>query len=134
MSGLDDILAGYESLRAGQEVPVDHACGHDMHMACMTGMATLMAARRDRWHGTLITLFQPAEETGEGAQDMVDDGLFKRIPVPDVALGQHLLPGIAWTVATCPGPFKTLASDLSAHLAHGADTGAAFWLSAKALP
>jgi len=57
---------------SGQEVPADHACGHDMHMACMTGMATLMAARRDRWHGTLIALFQPAEETGEGAQDMVD--------------------------------------------------------------
>ena len=72
----------------GQEVSVDHACGHDMHMACMTTMATLMAARRDQWNGTLITLFQPAEETGEGAQEMVDDGLFTRIPVPDVALAQ----------------------------------------------
>jgi hypothetical protein len=58
----------------------------------MTGMATLMAARRDRWNGTLITLFQSAEETGEGAQDMVNDGLFKRIPVPDVALAQHMQP------------------------------------------
>jgi len=96
----------------GHEVPVDHACGHDMHMACMTGMATLMAARRDRWQGTLITLFQPAEETGEGAQDMVDDGLFKRIPVPDVALAQHLLPGIAGTVATCPGPFMSAADSI----------------------
>jgi hypothetical protein len=83
-----------------------------MHMACMTGMATLMAARRDRGHGTLITLFQPAEETGEGAQDMVDDGLFKRIPVPDVALAQHLLPGIAGTVATCPGPFMSAADSI----------------------
>jgi metal-dependent amidase/aminoacylase/carboxypeptidase family protein len=55
---------------SGHEVPADHACGHDMHMACMTGMATLMAAHRDRWNGTLITLFQPAEETGEGAQEM----------------------------------------------------------------
>ena len=97
---------------SGREVPVDHACGHDMHMACMTGMATLMAARRDRWHGTLITLFQPAEETGEGARDMVDDGLFKRIPVPDVALAQHLLPGIAGTVATCPGPFMSAADSI----------------------
>ena len=61
-----------------------------MHMACMTTMAKLMADHRDQWQGTLITLFQPAEETGEGAQDMVNDGLFKRIPVPDVALAQHL--------------------------------------------
>jgi amidohydrolase len=97
---------------SGHEVPVDHACGHDMHMACMTGVAQLMAARRDRWNGTLITLFQPAEETGEGAQDMVDDGLFKRIPVPDIALAQHLLPGIAGTVATCPGPFMSAADSI----------------------
>ena len=96
----------------GQEVSVDHACGHDMHMACMTTMATLMAARRDQWNGTLITLFQPAEETGEGAQEMVDDGLFTRIPVPDVALAQHLLPGIAGTVATCPGPFMSAADSI----------------------
>jgi amidohydrolase len=97
---------------SGHEVPVDHACGHDLHMACMTGMAQLMAARRDRWNGTMITLFQPAEETGEGAQDMVDDGLFKRIPVPDIALAQHLLPGIAGTVATCPGPFMSAADSI----------------------
>ena len=57
------------------------------------------------WNGTLITLFQPAEETGDGAQGMVDDGLFKRIPAPDVALAQHLLPGIAGTVGTRSGPF-----------------------------
>jgi hippurate hydrolase len=96
----------------GQERPAAHSCGHDMHMACMTGMATLMAARRDQWNGTLITLFQPAEETGEGAREMVDDGLFTRIPVPDVALAQHLLPGIAGTVATCPGPFMSAADSI----------------------
>ncbi len=56
---------------------------------------------------TLLALFQPAEETGDGAQDMVDDGLLKRIPAPDVALSQHLLPGIAGTVATCSGPFMS---------------------------
>ena len=55
--------------------------------------------------GTLISLFQPAEETGDGAQGMVDDGLFQRIPVPDVALTQHVLPGIAGTVSTRSGPF-----------------------------
>jgi hippurate hydrolase len=97
---------------SGHQVPVAHACGHDLHMAAMTGMATLMADHRDRWKGTLITLFQPAEETGEGAQDMVDDGLFKRIPVPDAALAQHLLPGIAGTVRTRSGPFMSAADSL----------------------
>ena len=97
---------------SGMEVGVDHACGHDLHMAAMTGMAALLAGHRDRWHGTLITLFQPAEETGEGAQDMVDDGLFKKIPVPDVALAQHLLPGIAGTVRTRSGPFMSAADSL----------------------
>jgi hippurate hydrolase len=106
-------------------VPVDHACGHDLHMACMTGMAKLMADHRDRWNGTLITLFQPAEETGEGAQDMVDDGLFKRIPVPDVALAQHLLSGMAGTVRTRSGPFMSAADSLKVTVygrgGHGAD-------------
>jgi amidohydrolase len=97
---------------SGMEVGVDHACGHDLHMAAMVGMAKLMASHRDRWHGTLIPLFQPAEETGEGAQEMVDDGLFKKIPVPDVALAQHLLPGIAGTVRTRSGPFMSAADSI----------------------
>ena len=92
--------------------PAAHACGHDLHMAAMISMAKLMADHRDRWHGTLIPLFQPAEETGEGAQDMVDDGLFKKIPVPDVALAQHLLPGIAGTVRTRSGPFMSAADSI----------------------
>jgi amidohydrolase len=91
----------------GRQVPVAHACGHDMHMACLLAAVRLMAERRDRWNGTLLALFQPAEETGDGAHGMVDDGLFKRILVPDVALSQHLLPGIAGTVGTCPGPFMS---------------------------
>jgi amidohydrolase len=91
----------------GRQVPVAHACGHDMHMACLLAAVKLMADHRDRWNGTLLALFQPAEETGDGAQGMVADGLFKRIPVPDVALSQHLLPGIAGTVGTCPGPFMS---------------------------
>ena len=97
---------------SGMEVGVAHACGHDLHMAAMISMAKLMADHRDRWHGTLIPLFQPAEETGEGAQEMVDDGLFKKIPVPDVALAQHLLPGIAGTVRTRSGPFMSAADSI----------------------
>jgi amidohydrolase len=89
----------------GHEVPVAHACGHDMHMSCLLGMVKLMSEHRDQWSGTLLPLFQPAEETGDGAQGMVDDGLWKRIPVPDVALAQHLLAGVAGTVLTRSGPF-----------------------------
>jgi len=91
----------------GHEVPVAHACGHDMHMACLLAAVRLLADHRDRWSGTLLPLFQPAEETGDGAEGMVADGLFTRIPTPDVALSQHLLPGIAGTVGTCPGPFMS---------------------------
>jgi metal-dependent amidase/aminoacylase/carboxypeptidase family protein len=62
----------------GHEVPVAHACGHDMHMSCLLGMVKLMSGHRDQWRGTLLPLFQPAEETGDGAQAMVDDGLLAR--------------------------------------------------------
>ena len=108
----------------GHEVPVAHACGHDMHMSCLLSMAELMASSPSRWNGTLLALFQPAEETGDGAQGMVDDGLLKRIPVPDVALAQHLLPGIAGTVATRPGPFMATEDSIKVTVygrgAHGA--------------
>src|SRR5579863_5431004 len=72
----------------GKIVPVMHACGHDMHVTWLIGAAKLFAKSRDAWKGTLMTVFQPAEETAQGAQAMIDDGLFKRFPKPDVILGQ----------------------------------------------
>lgn len=64
-------------------------CGHDMHVAWMAGAATLFAQHRDAWKGTLVVVFQPGEETAQGAQAMIDDGLLTRFPKPAVVLGQH---------------------------------------------
>ncbi|KAL9033908.1 MAG: hypothetical protein Q9180_005698 [Flavoplaca navasiana] len=76
----------------GVEVPVMHACGHDVHVTCLMGAAELLYLARFEWRGTLICLFQPAEEFVSGAQAMVDDGLYSRfdLPKPDIVLGQHV--------------------------------------------
>lgn len=104
--------------RDGVAQPVMHACGHDVHVACLLGSARLMAAARHAWHGTIIALFQPSEENGDGARAMVADGLTDTIPAPDVVLGQHVLPYPAGTVGTCPGPFLSAADSLRVTL-HG---------------
>ena len=74
----------------GHEVPVMHACGHDLHMAALFGTATVMAHNRSVWHGTLMLIGQPAEETFSGARAMIEDGLLKRFPLPDVAITMHV--------------------------------------------
>src|SRR5512146_1817385 len=68
--------------REGVTVPVGHMCGHDMHVAWLVGAATLLAQARAEWRGALMAVFQPGEETAEGAQAMIDDGLFDRFPKP----------------------------------------------------
>ena len=74
----------------GHEVSVMHACGHDVHMTCLVGVARVMAGMKDRWSGTLMLIGQPAEERGLGAKRMLDDGLFTRFPKPDFALALHV--------------------------------------------
>jgi len=69
----------------GVEVPVMHACGHDLHMAIGIGTAALLAQNKDRWHGTFIYVGQPAEERIGGAKAMIKEGLFTRFPKPDFA-------------------------------------------------
>ena len=75
---------------AGRDVSVMHACGHDVHMASLFGTAAVMARSKDTWHGTLILIGQPAEETITGAKRMIEDGLMTRFPKPDVALALHV--------------------------------------------
>ena len=79
----------------GREVGVMHACGHDAHMTVFLGTARVLAAVRDRWHGTLVMIGQPAEERGLGAKGMLDDGLFSRFPRPDFCVAEHVTPSLA---------------------------------------
>ncbi len=74
----------------GATVGVMHACGHDVHMTNLVGVARYLAAHRDRWAGTAVFLFQPAEELGAGAEAMLNDGLLSRVPRPDFAVALHV--------------------------------------------
>jgi len=109
--------------RQGNAVPVSHMCGHDMHVTWLAGASKLLADSRSAWRGTLLVVFQPGEETAEGAQAMIADGLFKRFPKPEVVLGQHVMVGPSGTVAGRAGAITSAADSLQIRLfgrgAHG---------------
>ena len=95
MSGIEEILSGYQDLQADQE-----AFYRDLHR------------HPELSHAEHRTAGRVAEETGDGAQGMVDGGLLQRIPAPAVALSQHVLPGVSGTVATRPGLVMSAADSL----------------------
>jgi amidohydrolase len=107
----------------GNETPVAHSCGHDMHVTWLAGASALLAEAKDAWHGTLMPVFQPAEEVAAGAQAMIDDGLFKRFPKPDVILGQHVMPLSAGIIASQSGVITSAGDSFEIRLfgrgAHG---------------
>ena len=107
----------------GKTVPVMHACGHDIHVTWLIGAATVLARHRDAWRGTLMPVFQPAEETAAGAQAMIGDKLFERFPKPDVVLGQHVMVGPAGVLSSRPGVVTSAGDSLQVRMfgrgAHG---------------
>jgi hippurate hydrolase len=97
----------------GHTVPVPHACGHDMHTASLVGALHVLGQAREAWSGTVVAVFQPAEELTRGAMDMIDDGLFQRFPVPHVVLGQHVGPLPAGTIGYATGPVMAAVDSVS---------------------
>jgi hippurate hydrolase len=107
----------------GKTVPVGHMCGHDMHVAWLAGAAALFAKELGPWRGTLMVVFQPGEETAQGARAMIDDNFLARFPRPAVILGQHVMLGATGDIAGSAGPITSAADSLQIRLfgrgAHG---------------
>ncbi|MBS9374328.1 amidohydrolase [Rhodococcus sp. B50] len=96
----------------GNETPVMHACGHDVHVACLVGAVELLARSTEQWRGRLVAVFQPGEEVADGARRMVDDGLARIAGKVDVALCQHVLAFPAGLVGTRSGPTLSAADSM----------------------
>ncbi|WP_430413874.1 amidohydrolase [Parasphingorhabdus sp.] len=93
-SGLDYMSTAKQVSIDGQEKPVMHACGHDVHITSLIGTGRQLAGMKDKWAGTLVLIAQPAEERIGGAKLMMDDGLYSRFPKPDYAVAFHVSSGL----------------------------------------
>ncbi|MGO2141510.1 MAG: amidohydrolase [Leucobacter sp.] len=119
----EDTGASYSStatgvLKDGTAVPVMHGCGHDTHVATALAAAELLVEQRRAWAGTIVWIFQPGEETAEGAVAMVNDGLWERAPKPKIVLGQHVFPAApAGSIGLTSGPAMALADSLRVTIA-----------------
>lgn len=108
---------------ASETPGVMHACGHDMHVTCLIGACAQLASQRSEWRGTVLAVFQPAEEIAAGATAMLADGLFERFGTPDVNFAQHVFPHPAGTLLYHPGGMLGMTDNLEVTLfgrgAHG---------------
>jgi hippurate hydrolase len=96
----------------GDDVPVMHSCGHDIHMACWIGVARVLIHLKDAWSGTLVFIAQPAEEAGQGAKAMLADGFIERFGKPDAGFALHVAPLPAGMIAYKGGVFTSFADGL----------------------
>jgi len=118
----DVIQAGVD----GEEFPVMHACGHDVHITSLVGTARQMAERRGQWSGTLVLIGQPAEERISGARAMLEDGLYERFPKPDYALAFHVSSGTESGKVVIPLDVVSSSSDAVDIVVHGVGTHGAY--------
>lgn len=122
-TGLDYASTQTGTDRFGQAVSIMHACGHDFHVTWLMAVGRLLSENRDSWNGTVMAIFQPAEETSQGARAMLEDGMVKRFPKPTVCLGQHVIPMPAGTVGYKSGVAMSAADSWEVKLfgrgAHG---------------
>ncbi|WP_313231808.1 amidohydrolase [Stenotrophomonas acidaminiphila] len=100
----------------GRTVGVAHSCGHDLHVTWLMGAAQVLAAARGAWRGTLMVVFQPGEETAQGANAMIADWERLGLPRAEVVLGQHVMVGAAGTVSYRPGVILSAADSLKVTL------------------
>lgn len=97
------------TLDDGTEVPVMHGCGHDTHVAALLTATGVLQRDAESWSGTIVLIFQPGEETAEGARALVADGLWDKAPRPEVIFGQHVSPAMAGTVKLARGTAMAMA-------------------------
>ncbi|MBU8579027.1 amidohydrolase [Brevibacterium luteolum] len=128
-TGLEYSSTARGTLPDGSESPVMHGCGHDTHITVGLGIARLLSANREAWSGTVIMIFQPGEETGQGALAMLDDGMWDQLPRPQAVYGQHVWPERAGTVNVSVGTAMAMADCLRVTVhgkqAHGSQPEAA---------